>query len=152
MRSKIFIKIFFSLMPCSCLTSCYFGANESGSKIMKDFYLVGWDDRDWIAYSSEDVDIYATEKIIIGHDVFAVGNNEDFIIVKQHPCENKDLHFMDFDSLKPNISITNYFIIDTRNDGYKLHQFDNEKDFNTAKTQFGIPKSLTYKFNDNKIE
>lgn len=120
--------------------------------IMKDFYLVGWDERDWIAYSTSDDSIYETEKIIIGHDVFAVGNNNDFIIVKQHPCENKDSHFMDYGSLKPNKAVIHYSIIDTRDDGYKLHRFDNEKDFDNGRSRLGVPKSLIYKFKDNEIE
>lgn len=119
---------------------------------MKDFHLVGWDERDWIAYSKDNDSIYETEKIIIAHDVIAVGNNDDFIIVKQHPCENKDKHFMDYDSLKPNSQITNYFIIDIRNDGHKLHRFDNIKDFNNERNRLGIPKSLTFTLNDNEIE
>jgi hypothetical protein len=146
------IKKIFGLLFCVFLTGCYFGANESKQQIIKDFYLVSWDERDWIAYSADDKSIYVDEKIVIGHDVFAVGNNDDFIIVKQHPCENKELHFMDYDSLKPNKAITNYYIIDTRTENYKIHRFNNALDFNEGRTRLGIPKSLPYKFYDKLIE
>ena len=106
------MKKIFGILLCFYLTSCFFGANESSKKIIKDFYLVAWDERDWIAYSKDDSSIFDIEKIIISHDVIAVGNNDDFIIGKQHPCENKEKHFMDFDSLKPNKAIINYFIIE----------------------------------------
>lgn len=119
---------------------------------MKDFYLAKWDENTWISYAKDGDSIYETEKIVIGHNVFAVGNHDDFIIGKQHPCENKEAHFMDYDSLKPNRAITNYFIIDTRNDNYRLHSFDNEKDFNNERTRFGIPKSLPYQFYDKNLE
>lgn len=146
------MKKLFGLFFCFCLTGCYFGANESGEQIIKDFYLARWDENTWIAFSKDDDSIYEPEKIIIGHNVFAVGNNDDFIIVKQHPCENKEIHFMDFDSLKPNRAITNYFILDTRNDGCKLYRFNNEKDFNNERIRFGISKSLPYQFYDKELE
>ena len=145
---KKFFGLFFSL----CLISCYFGANESNSEIMKGFYLAHWDKNTWIAYSKSSDSLYKPEKIIIGHNVFAVGNNEDFIIVKQHPCENEEAHFMDYDSLKPNRKITNFFIIDTRNRAYKVKRFDNEEDFEYEKYRLGIQKSLAYKFYDKEFE
>jgi len=146
------MKKLFGLFLIFCLTSCYFGANESESEIMKYFYLAHWDENTWIAYSKESDSILEPKKIIIGHNVFAVGNNDDFIIAKQHPCENTDRHYMDYDSLKPNKAITNYYIIDTRNDRYKLHFYDNEKDFNDERIRFGIPKSLPFKFYDKELE
>ena len=145
------MKVLFGLFICFCLSGCYFGANESGGEIINHFYLARWDENTWIAYSKNDDSIYEPNKIVIGHNVFAVGNNDDFIIVKQHPCENEDMHFMDYDSLQPNRAITNYFIIDTRNN-YKLHSFDNERDFNNQRIIFGIPKSLPYQFYDKELE
>lgn len=142
----------YGLIFCIFLTSCYFGANESKVQIIKNFYLVSWDERDWIAYNTDDKSIYVDEKIVIGHDVFAIGNNDDFIIVKQHPCENKELHFMDYDSLKPNKAITNYYIIDIRAKNYKIHCFYNSLDFNKGRSRLGVPNSLRYKFYDNVIE
>jgi len=146
------MKKLFGLLLIFCLTSCYFGANESESKIMKDFYLASWDKTTWIAYSKDSDSILEPKKIIICHDVFAVGNNNDFIIAKQHPCENADRHYMDYDSFKPNKVITNYYIIDTRNDRYKLHCYDNERDFNEERIRFGIPKSMSFKFYDKELE
>lgn len=145
---KKLLGLFLSL----CLTSCYFGANELSNKITKDFYLAKWDENTWIAHSKDGDSIYEPEKIIIGHNVFAVGNNNDFIIGKQHPCQNKEAHFMDFDSIIPNRKITTFFIIDTRNDTYKIHRFDKENDFDNEKTRLGIPKSLPYQFYDKELE
>ena len=137
---------------CFSLTSCYFGANESGEEIINDFYLARWDQNTWISYSKDSDSIFEPKKIVIGHNVFAVGNNNDFIVAKQHPCENMKSHFMDYDSLKPNRTITNYIIIDTRNHGYKLHSYSSEKEFNNQRIQFGIPKSLPYQFYDKELE
>ncbi|WP_053991556.1 DUF3997 domain-containing protein [Mangrovimonas sp. TPBH4] len=136
------------------LTSCYFGANESGGKITDDFYLIGWDQRDWhIVYSLNDK-IYEPEKIIVQHDVFAIGNNKDFIIAKQHPCANTLPHLIDFDSLKPNKTVTNYYIIKIMegNNNYELHKFGNENDFIKGRTNLGVPENLGYRFIDKNLK
>lgn len=146
------MKKIFGLLFCIYLTSCLFGANGSSKKIMKEFYLASWDEKDWIVYSKDGKDIFEDRNIVIGHDIFAIGDNDDFIIGKQYPCENKHKHYMDFDSLKPNRSIINYFIIDTRNDSYKLKNFDNEIDFYNERAKLGIPENLNYKFIDMRIE
>ena len=145
---KKILGLFISLF----LTSCYFGANESDSEITKGFYLAKWDDNTWIAYSKTGDSIFEPKKIIIGHNVFAVGNNDDFIIGKQHPCENKEAHFTDYDSLRPNRKITNFFIIDARNHTSKIHLFNKEKDFNIEKARLGVPQSLAYKFYAKELE
>ena len=59
---------------------------------------------------------------------------------------------MDFDSLKPNKEIINYFIIDTRNNIYELKSFDNESDYFKERKRLGISENLDYKFFDNRIE
>ncbi|MBE0391150.1 DUF3997 domain-containing protein [Flavobacterium sp. PL002] len=146
------MKKFSILVICLFLTSCRFGQNESCVEIEKNFYLVKWDDNSWISYTKDDDSIFNTENIVIGHNVFAVGNNKDFIVGKQHPCKNKEEHFIDFDSLIPNKEITNFFIIDIRNDDFKVHSFNNENDFDNCKNHFGIPKSLPYKFYDKYLE
>ena len=140
------------LLLCLCLTSCYFGQNESSGEIIKNFHLARWDENTWISYTEDNDSIFEDEKIVVGHNVFAIGNNENFIIGKQHPCENKNKHFIDYDSLKPNRKVINYFIIDNRNNTYRLYNFSNEKDFNIEKTRLGIPKSLPYQFYDENLE
>ncbi len=136
------------------LTGCYFGANESGGRIIDNFHLIGWDERDWQIVYSEDNKIYHPEKIIIGHDVFAVGNNDDFIIVKQHPCDNPVPHLADFDTLRPDKEVTNYYIIDIRHgsQSYKLHKFADQEEFDEERRKLGVPMELTYKFYDAKLD
>ncbi|MEL0456806.1 hypothetical protein WJN01_11235 [Flavobacteriaceae bacterium SZ-1-7] len=136
------------------LTSCYFSTNESGGKIIDNFYLIGWDERDWQIVYSLNNKIYEPEKIIIQHDVFAVGHEKDFIIAKQHPCANTSPHLVDFDSLKPNIKITNYYIIKIMQgeNNYQLHKYKNEKDFIKGRMNLGVPENLEYKFYDEKLE
>lgn len=140
------------LLLCLSLISCYFGQNESSGEIIKNFHLASWDENTWISYTKNSDSIFETEKIVVGHNVFAVGNNEDFIIGMQHPCENKEKHFMDYDNLKPNEKIINYFIIDTRNNVSKLINFKNEKDFIIAKNRLRIPKNLKYEFYNKNLE
>jgi len=134
------MKPYFILFVCMFLTGCYFGANESGEEIMKGFYLAKWDENTWIAYSKNGGQIFDDEKIVISHNVFEVGNNDNFIIAKHHPCKNESLHYMDYDNLKPDEKMVNYLIIDTRNDDYKLYRFNSEKEFNDKKIEFGITK------------
>jgi len=134
------------LILCFCLTSCHFGQNESSDEIIKDFHLARWDENSWISYTKNSDSIFEVKNIVVGHNVFGVENNEDFIIGKQHPCENKGKHFIDNDNLKPNLNGINYFIIDTRNKNYKLLTFSNEKDFKIEKTRLGIPENLTNQF------
>lgn len=73
------------------MANCYFGANESGGHITKDFYLVGWDETDWKVIRSKDGYNAFPKNPLIDHSVFAVGNNNDFIIIKQHPHLDKAL-------------------------------------------------------------
>lgn len=137
-----------------CLSSCYFGANESGGHIIQDFYLIGWDERDWQIVYSPNGEIYDPEKIIIRHDVFAVGHNDDFIVAKQHPCQSVEPHLVHTDTLKPDKEITNYYIIDIRKgeDAYQVYQFNNEGAYNDKRITLGVPKDLTFTFNDEKLE
>lgn len=147
------MKKLFALLLLISFTSCYFGANESGGKITSNFYLIGWDEKDWQIVHSLDSEIYKPEKIIIGHDVFAVGHNKDFIIAKQHPCEGLEPHLIDLDSLKPNKTITNYYIIEVlKGEKYRLHKFNSEKEFKKNRVVLGVPKDLTYKFYDKELE
>ena len=140
------------LIIITSFTSCYFGANESGGKIIKNFYLIGWDEKDWQIVHSLNNEIYEPEKIIIQHDVFAVGHNKDFIIAKQHPCQDSELHIIDFDSLKVNKSITNYYIIEIHKNSYQLHNYVNLNEFKKGKLKLGVPENLDYKFYDKTLE
>ncbi|WP_209023998.1 DUF3997 domain-containing protein [Saonia flava] len=152
MTRNVFMKVSIALLSCFFLTSCYFGANESGGEIVNNVYSARWDDDSWISYSKNGDGIWDSENIIVSHHVFAIGDYDDFIIAKQHPCKNKQPHTTDFDDLKPDRDITIYIIIDTRNDSYVVHRYQNENDFNEAKTQFGIPVNLTYKFYAKEID
>jgi len=142
------IALFFSFF----LTSCYFGMNESGGEIINDFYRASWDSDSWLSYSKDGSGIWDVDNIIISHNVFAVGDIDDFIIAKQHPCTNTPPHIQDYDNRRPDRTVTNYYIIDTRNDSYVVHSYKNEKDFNGARTIFKIPKNLPYKFYDKEID
>ena len=124
------MKLSITLFLCFFLTSCYFGSNESGREIINDCYLARWDNDTWISYSKDGDAIWDADNIIVGHNIFAVGDNDDFIIAKQHPCKNTLPHIQDYDSLSPDRNVTNYYIIDTRNDSYVVHRYNNKKDFN----------------------
>jgi hypothetical protein len=65
------------------LTSCAWSDESSHQSITKD-YEIGWNDLESnraITKKKQNSDIYSD--IIIGSYVFAVGNNDDFIIAKQ---------------------------------------------------------------------
>lgn len=136
------------------LASCYFGANESGGHIIHNFHLIGWDERNWQIVYSRNGDIYDPEKIVIRHDVFAVGHNDNFIVAKQHPCQNVEPHLMHTDTLKPDRGKTNYYIIDIRkkDEMYQLYQFNNEEEYNEKRIALGVPRDLTFRFYDTKLE
>ena len=51
------------LLFCFCLTTCYFGQNESYEEIVKNFYLAKWDENTWISYTKDDNNFFDTEKI-----------------------------------------------------------------------------------------
>ena len=134
------------------LTSCYFGMNEAGEEIVNNCYLVRWDSDTWISYSKSGDGIWDTENMIVGHNVFTLGDYDDFIFGMQHPCENKLPHVQDYDSLRPDRNVTNYFIIDSREDSCIVHIYHNEITFNDARTLFGIPSNLPYKFYASEID
>jgi hypothetical protein len=152
MPKNTIMKVSIALFLCFLLTGCFFGANESGKEIINDFYLASWDNDTWISYCKDGEGIWDADNILIGHNVFAVGDYDDFIIAKQHPCENALPHIQDYDNQKPNRNITNFYIIDSRNDSYVVHRYDNEKDFNEARTKFEIPIKLPYKFYSKEID
>ena len=140
------MRIYSTIILCFLLTSCYFGANESGYEIINDFYLVKWDNDTWISHSKDGDNIWNKENIIVSHNVFAINVVDDFIIIKQHPCENTLSHGQDFDDKEPNKAVINYFIIDSKNQTNKVNLYTNKRDFDNAKAKFKIPKNLPYKF------
>lgn len=146
------MKKILTLLFITSLTSCYFGSNESGKKITKNFYLIGWDENDWQIVHSLNNEINKPEKIIIKHDVFAVGHNKDFIIVKQHPCENSEPHLIDFESLEANKNITNYYIIEILENSYQIHNYVNLNEFKKGRLELGVPDNLDYNVYDKTLE
>lgn len=139
---KFYLKILFLIAIALLFCSCLFGANEWGGEIIHDVHLAGWDDDVWISYSPDD-GVWDSDSVIIERNVFAVGNTKNFIIAKQHPC--KAAFFDSCDSLIDK-TITNYFIIDTREKGYRIYKYDTQLDFDEGKERFRIPKDLPFKY------
>lgn len=71
-------------------TSCYFGANDWYGHISKDFYKSCWDEHCKIMHSKGDTPSFF-DGIIVDKTVFAIGNNDQFIIAKQHPHKDKEI-------------------------------------------------------------
>jgi len=87
-RTKIFI-CFASVFVGLLLTNC--GINDSYNKITKDFYFTCWDEHCKIVLSKDDNPSFFSG-VIIEQSVFALGHNSDFIIAKQHPHKDKEIH------------------------------------------------------------
>lgn len=66
--------------------------------------------------------------VIVAEYIFAVGHNEEFIIAKQHPTNR----------LEVNTTITNYYIIDIRNEDEEIYGPLQEAVFNASREKFGI--------------
>lgn len=87
-------------------TSCYF---DSGSDRITGDYKVLWIDSPANqTISRENKDNPSGSSVIVPEYVFAVGHNEDFIIVKQHPTNGFKGGF------RVDTAITNYYIIDIK--------------------------------------
>jgi hypothetical protein len=77
---------------------------------------------------------------VVNETVFAVGYNEEFIIVKQHPTNYP---------FPPDKSTTNYYIIPLK---FKVNHFPDENkigplseiDFTIKRKELGIPDSLSF--------
>lgn len=77
---------------------------------------------------------------VVGPTIFAIGYNEDFIILKQHPTENGSY---------PNKSITAYYIIPLKE---KVNDYivDNKigplskEEFLTKRNKLGVPNYLKF--------
>lgn len=85
---------------------------------------------------------YLDGKHIIGivqSTVFAVGHNDDFIIIKQHP--------EDFPKIDK--SITNYFVIPLKKKVSKLAEENvigpmSKEEFERKRIELGVPKNLSF--------
>jgi len=98
-------KLAFILIGFLSLNSCW--NNESESEVIIGDYFVGWADlvaNRSITYS-EDKE-HSFHEVLVGGYVFAVGNNDKYIIAKQHPNLS--------DTTNPE-----YFIIDINQKAYK---------------------------------
>ena len=69
--------------------------------------------------------------VLISEYVFAVGHNNEFIIAKQHPTSGFE------NGYEIDKSITNYFIVDIRNEAKVLGPF-NKTDFNKYVSELNI--------------
>lgn len=77
---------------------------------------------------------------VVDETVFAVGFNDEFIIVKQHPAKFTN---------SPDKSITNFFIVPIKD---KIHKSPDENkigpmpqsEFEIKRKELGIPDSLTF--------
>lgn len=129
-------------------SNCYFGANEDSGRIVRDFYLISWDEKFHQISRSKNSSEFNSENIIIRHDVFAVGHNKYFIIAAQHPCEDKKPHLTDYYSeYTVNKEVTYYYIIELlRNDDYVVHMFDNLAEYEQGRIDLKVPKDLKYLF------
>lgn len=85
-------KLLFLGLSLSLLTGCFFGDEPTSyTKLTKDFWLYWWGD------STDQNIVLNTSKNpngglgVVGHTVFAVGYNDNFIIAKQHPDKQEEI-------------------------------------------------------------
>ena len=130
----LFITTFFILNSC-------FGLWDSDSDEIIGNYIVGWIDLEETRSISERFAKNSRGSVVLTPEyIFAVGNNERYIIAKQHPTNGFRNGF------KINTKITNYFIIDAS----KSAQYNAENVFGPLdKKQFD---SLRKKWNIERIE
>ncbi len=108
MNSRLyFIAFSVTILLCGC-----FGLFDSGSDRITGKFIVSWLDVSENQTLSEEVELNSSGSVqVVGPYVFAVGHNEDFIIVKQHPTEGFSKGF------KIDTSITNYYIVNINRKG-----------------------------------
>jgi hypothetical protein len=153
MKNKLFFRSLTRIQICCILsaslffTGCWYKDFYHEEQITDVYYLIALDGDDVMSIMCQDSDgNYGS--YVIASTVFAVGYNEDFIIVKHHP------HWFAEPIDK---SITNYFIIPLKN---KVSEFpyDNKigpltlEQFNEKRKELNIPKELkfTIEFEDLK--
>ena len=133
---KALRRIFNTALTLFVLNGCASFAFEE--ELSGNFYVVAVDVEKQMAiyYRPSEDDHWR----VIDATVFAVGFDDEFIIVKQHPG---------LFTTKPDKSITNYFIIplvDMQNqspDEITLGPMD-EKEFNKMRQQLGVPSSVKF--------
>ena len=122
--------LFIFLFAC-LLTGCIF---DSDTEDLVHGYELTWIDFE------ENRAIYKGEEQIPGY-VAKVGYNDDYIIAKQHPQQG------DFYS-EPDFSITNYFIIDIKENerGYKQGVIGplTESQFDTKLDELGVKDKIQF--------
>lgn len=135
-------------------SSCYFGANEYSGKITRDFYLTAWDQQFYQVSRSKNNDVFNSENVIITNEVFGVGNNDDFIIVAQHPSKRFESFIGDLENeYVVNKEITNYFIIELLdNNNFKIHKYTSKSEYLNGRIKLGVPEDLEYKFYNEVLE
>jgi hypothetical protein len=91
------MKTNFKIIITLVLTNIFFSCNDiKNNQIIGGYYLVAVDTKDNMTIGYE-VDENGNTVDVVGETIFSVGNNDKYIIAKQHPNRNK--------------SIVNYFII-----------------------------------------
>lgn len=120
------------LLSTLCMyTSCFF---DSSTEELTHGYELAWID------FKDNQAIYKGEEQVPGY-VASVGYNSDYIIAKQHPQKG------DFYS-EPDYSITNYFIIDIKENekGYKQGVIGplSKEEFDSKTGELGIDNKLNF--------
>lgn len=86
-------KLLLLVAPLTCtiwLAGCFFGINDSYHHIADDMYLTCWDEHCKIVVSPDGNPSFSAEGLI-EKSIVAMGNNSDFILVKQHPHLSDEL-------------------------------------------------------------
>ena len=109
-------------------------------KIIDNYFLVAADASQWTSLSYHEDTEGTNYGSLIESSVFAVGYNDKYMIVKQHPCKFPN---------PPNKNITSYFILplkkgmDWRTKNGLIGPLTLE-DFNKKRKELNIPNCLTF--------
>jgi hypothetical protein len=122
------------------LSGCYFGANDWGARIEKDFHLTCWDEHCKIAVSKEDDPDFFKEALV-EQSVFAMGHNSDFIIAKQHPHKDTEIAGRLFHKSNSALSGKTYYELKNAND--TIYLIANDSVFCRQGTWFHTKDSWT---------
>ncbi|MFK7049804.1 hypothetical protein FLACOL_00457 [Flavobacterium columnare] len=91
------MKTDFKILITLVLINLFFSCNDiENNKIIGRYYLVAVDTKDNMTIGYE-IDENGNTVDVVGETIFSIGNNDKYIIAKQHPSRNKN--------------IVNYFII-----------------------------------------